>query len=74
MYLESIARLKPGVTLAQAQANLDQIATAVDQANPAIVRKSQFGVRPLRDHLVGASMKSWMMMLLAAVGIVLLIA
>ena len=32
------------------------------------------GVRPLRDHLVGARTKSWMLMLLGAVGIVLLIA
>jgi putative ABC transport system permease protein len=77
LYLQAIARLKPGVTIAEAQANMDQIAAAIDQANPSPrgpARTSQFGVRPLRDHLVGASMKSWMMMLLAAVGIVLLIA
>ena len=35
IYLESIARLKPGVTIAQAQANLDQIAAAIEQAHPA---------------------------------------
>ena len=32
------------------------------------------GVRPLIDHMVGARTKSWMLMLLGAVGIVLLIA
>ena len=76
IYLESIARLKPGVTIAQAQTNMDQIAAAIEQAHPAPagMNKPAFGVRPLRDHLVGASMKSWMTMLLAAVGIVLLIA
>jgi putative ABC transport system permease protein len=31
-------------------------------------------VRPLRDHVVGARTKQWMLMLLGAVGIVLLIA
>jgi predicted permease len=77
IYLESIGRLKPGVSIAQAQANMDQIAAAIEQANPSakgMNNKAAFGVRPLRDHLVGASMQSWMMMLLAAVGIVLLIA
>ena len=31
-------------------------------------------MRPLVDHIVGARIKSWMLMLLGAVGIVLLIA
>ena len=74
MYLQSIARLNPGGTLEQAQANMDQIAAAIAQANPESRGISLFGVRPLRDHLVGASMRSWMLMLLASVGIVLLIA
>jgi putative ABC transport system permease protein len=74
MYLKSIARLKPGGTLEQAQAHMDQIAAAIAQANPESRGTRAFGVRPLRDHLVGASMRSWMLMLLASVGIVLLIA
>jgi putative ABC transport system permease protein len=74
IYLQSIARLKPGVTLAQAQAHMDQIAAAIALANPGSRAARTFGVRPLRDHLVGASMQSWMMMLLASVAIVLLIA
>ena len=74
MYLKSIARLKPGGTLEQAQAHMDQIAAAIAQANPESRGIRAFGVRPLRDHLVGASMRSWMLMLLASVGIVLLIA
>ncbi len=74
IYLQSIARLKPGGTLEQAQAHMDQIAAAIAQANPESRGIRAFGVRPLRDHLVGASMRSWMLMLLASVGIVLLIA
>jgi putative ABC transport system permease protein len=73
-YLSSIARLKPGVTATEAQANMDQIAAALQQAHPVWNKGNLIGVRPLRDHMVGASMKSWMLMLLGAVGIVLLIA
>ncbi len=73
-YLQSVARLKPGVTLREAQAQMDQIAAALRDAHPEWNKDRTIGVRPLRDHLVGASTKSWMLMLLGAVGIVLLIA
>jgi putative ABC transport system permease protein len=73
-YLRVIARLKPGVSVAQAQAQMDQVASAIEQANPATNQGNMVGVRPLHDFLVGASTRSWMVMLLGAVGIVLLIA
>jgi len=57
-----IARLRSDVSLDQAQAQMSQVAGR------------GVGVRPLRDHLVGSSTRSWMLMLLAAVAIVLLIA
>lgn len=63
--LQSIARLKPGVSIAQAQAQMAQVAAAGGRG---------IGIRPLRDHLVGSSTRMWMLMLLATVGIVLLIA
>ena len=53
---------------------MDQVASAIEQANPATNKGNTVGVRPLHDHLVGASTRSWMLMLLGAVGIVLLIA
>ncbi len=74
MYLQVIARLKPGVSLAQAGAGMDQISAGIEHAYPDWNRKMGVGVRPLKDHVVGASIRSWMLMLLAAVGIVLLIA
>ncbi|HXG90609.1 MAG TPA: ABC transporter permease [Vicinamibacterales bacterium] len=74
IYLHTIARLKPGITLQQAQAQMTQIAAAVQQAHPVWNKDIGFGVRALRDHLVGARTKSWMLMLLGAVGLVLLIA
>ena len=73
-YLQSIARLKPGVSLEQAQAQMDQIAAALEKTHPVWNKDRRAGVRLLRDHLVGASTKSWMLMLLGAVAIVLLIA
>ncbi len=74
MYLQTIARLKPGVALRQAQAQMDQVAAAIEKANPEWNKDSRIGVRALRDHLIGARTKSWMLMLLGAVAIVLLIA
>jgi putative ABC transport system permease protein len=73
-YLQSIARLKPAVSIEQAQAQMDQIAAALEQAHPVWNKDKKAGVRPLHDHLVGARTRSWMLMLLGAVGIVLLIA
>jgi putative ABC transport system permease protein len=74
IYLQTIARLRPGVSVDQAQAQMDRIAAAIEKANPEWNKGNRIGVRPLRDHLVGARTKSWMLMLLGAVGIVLLIA
>ena len=74
IYLQSIARLKPGVSIDQAQAQIDQIAAALRQTHPEWNKDNLAGVRPLRDHMVGANTRSWMLMLLGAVGIVLLIA
>lgn len=73
-YLQTIARLKPGVSLEQARAQMNQIATALEQTHPKWNKDRQVGVRALRDHLVGARTRSWMLMLLGAVAIVLLIA
>jgi predicted permease len=73
-YLQVIARLKPGVSLIQAQAQMTQMASAIEDANPVWNKNVTIGVRPLRDHVVGTRIKSWMLMLLGAVTIVLLIA
>ena len=74
IYLQGIARLKPGVSVQQAQAQMTQIAAALTQTHPDWNKDSQAGVRPLIDYLVGARTRSWMLMLLGAVGLVLLIA
>ena len=71
---QSIARLRADVSLDQAQAQLSQVAATIVAANPTTSTGRGIGIRPLRDHLVGTSTRLWMLMLLAAVGIVLLIA
>ena len=71
---QSIARLKSDVSLDQAQAQMSQVAATIAAASPTTNTGRGIGVRPLRDHLVGSSMRLWMLMLLAAAGIVLLIA
>jgi putative ABC transport system permease protein len=73
-YLQVIARLEPGVSLAQAQAQMDQVGSAIEKSNPAWNKDDRVGVRPLIDHMVGSRTRTWMLMLLGAVGIVLLIA
>lgn len=69
-----IGRLKPGVTVAMANARIQQITDALAAQYPAWFREAGvIGVLPLRDALVGG-VRSWMMLLLAAVALVLLIA
>ena len=76
IYLQSIARLKPGVSFSQAQANLDQITGSLTSQYPDYPHNKDtlFAIRPLHDHIVGARTAQWMWMLLGAVGIVLVIA
>ena len=72
-YLQVIARMKPGVSLTQAQAQMTQIATAIELANPGWNKDQTVGVRPLADHIVGTRIRAWMWLLLGAVALVLLI-
>ena len=74
IYLQTIARLKPGVSIPQAQAQMDQISAGIRAAHPEWNKGSTAGVRPLIDHVLGARTKSWLLLLLGAVGLVLLIA
>jgi predicted permease len=73
-YLQVIARLRPGVSVKQASAQMRQIAAALERAHPEWNKDSGAGVRPLVDHIVGSRTRSWMLMLLGAVAMVLVIA
>jgi putative ABC transport system permease protein len=68
-----IARLKPGVTLAQARADVNRVAAGIATERPATNASTGVTVEPLRNHLV-ARARAPLFVLLSAVGLVLLIA
>jgi predicted permease len=73
-YFYAAGRLKPGVTLAQANALMKVAADQFRRRYPdAIDPKQGFAVEPLRDSIVGDARKSLLVML-GAVSLVLLIA
>jgi predicted permease len=68
-----IARLKPGVTLAQSDAEMSAVQDHLDQLYPAADRGLGANVRSLKQEFVG-DVSGTLLMLFGAVGIVLLIA
>jgi putative ABC transport system permease protein len=76
--LEAIARLKPGVSLVQAQAEMDTIAHRLEQAYPKTNDGWGVNVRPLFDEVTqseyGTKFRPALLLLMGAVGLVLLIA
>lgn len=71
--MAAVARLKPGVTVQQAQAQLDTIAARIAQQYPGDAAGWGAAVVPLREETVGDVRKP-LLMLLGAVVFVLLIA
>ena len=68
-----LARLRPGVPLAQAQAEMDAISSRLAQAYPGTNEARGVEVSPLEREALG-DMRKPLLVLLAAVGFVLLIA
>lgn len=71
--LRSIARLKPNVTLEQAQAEMNNIALRIEEQHPVSNEGMGVNVFRLRDRLVG-DYRAALLILLGVVGFVLLIA
>jgi predicted permease len=71
--LHGIGRLKPGVTIEQAQADLDRVMRNLAAAYPATNKNNGAKLIPLKERMVG-NVRPILWMLLGAVGFVLLIA
>jgi predicted permease len=72
-FYRGVARLKPGVTLDQAQFEMNNIAQRMMQQNPYYKRLT-LPIVGLRDALLGTTLKPAILVLVGAVGLVLLIA
>jgi putative ABC transport system permease protein len=73
-WLLVMGRLKPGVTMKQAQADMDAVAANVAQAYPKSNKGWGAKVDPLQNDFLDDSVKTTLWLLLGAVGCVLLIA
>jgi putative ABC transport system permease protein len=68
-----IAKLKPSVSIAQAQSELDRIARQLEQTYPDTNTGLRLKVSPFLEHYIGEA-GGYLWLLLGAVGLVLLIA
>ncbi len=73
-WLLSIARLKPGVTVQQAQADMDSVTTHIAQAYPKSNKGWGVFVEPLKNDFLPSERKQTLWLLLGAVAFILLIA
>ena len=71
-YLNVVARLKPEVSLRQAQSAMETIAAQLASEHPQTNRGVSVNVIPFREHLIG-KVRLALLILLAAVGFVVLI-
>jgi len=72
-FYRAFGRLKPGVTIEQAQAEANAIGRRIEQANPTVYRHLDLPVMSIRDAMVG-SVKTALLIMICAVSLVLLIA
>ena len=72
-YLEVMARIKPGITLKQAQADMETVAADLARQYPDVNARRGAVVTPMHEQVVGA-IRPALLVLLGAVAFVLLIA
>ncbi|MGH9727218.1 MAG: ADOP family duplicated permease [Candidatus Acidiferrales bacterium] len=71
--IHGIARLKPGVTIEQARADMQQVTGYLAQVYPGADKGTGATLTPLKERTVG-KVRAFLLLLLGAVGFVLLIA
>jgi putative ABC transport system permease protein len=69
-YWQVVARLRPGTTLAQAQAELDAVSATLAAAHPRTNSETRGWIMPLRTHLAGGLDRT---VLLLGVGAILIL-
>jgi predicted permease len=69
-----VARLKPGISLAQAQASMEVLNQKIAEANPGQNNPEAIKVASLRESKIDPAISKSLLILFAAVGLVLLIA
>jgi predicted permease len=72
-FLRVIGMLKPGVTLTQAQSNLDAIASRLGEEYPSTNKGLHLRLEPMRNAIVGSA-RNPLLVLSGAVALILLIA
>jgi len=72
-FLRAVGRLKRGVTLQQAQADIDAVSAGLEKLYPESNKDWRLRLVPMREYLVGETRRP-LYILLGAVGLVLLIA
>jgi len=72
-FIRAIGRLKPGISVAEAQVRMDALERQIAAAHPATDAGNETSVEPLRNQLTGG-IRTPLIALSAAVGLVLLIA
>jgi putative ABC transport system permease protein len=73
-YLDIVGRLKPGVTISQAGAEMQTISERLEAAYPDTNKGWRTRVMPIRDYVLSDLTRQYTLMLMAAVMFVLLIA
>jgi predicted permease len=73
-FLTVLARLKPDVTQAQAQAELDAIAAGIAERHPDTNKGWGVTIDPLRDRVINPQLRQTVLILFGAVVFILLIA
>src|SRR5262249_18169736 len=72
-FLRGVARLRPGLTLEQANREMDALGTEVERADPKRVERVRYPVTTLMEEITG-DIRPLLAVLSGAVGLVLLIA